>query len=277
MVLKQKTLVKEIAYEGTGLHSGLPVTMTLRPATADTGIVFVRTDLPGNPSVKATPANVTNTNRATTLESGEAKVFTVEHLLAAFYGLGIDNCYVELNSPEPPIGDGSAAVFVDLMQTAGVKELAAERKVYAVKQAHTVYDGDRYILIVPYDGLRVTFTSVNNHPLLGTQQVDIDIDSDVFVSEISPARTIGFMSELKQLQAMGLAKGGNVDNVLVYDDTKCLSVPRFDDELVRHKILDILGDLFLLGPIKGHIIALKSSHELNSRLAREILQEMKED
>lgn len=277
MVLKQKTLLKPIQYKGTGLHSGLPVNMTLRPAEAGTGIVFVRTDLPGAPSVKAIAANVTSTNRATTLEDGEAKVFTVEHLLAAFYGLQIDNCFVELDSPEPPVGDGSAAVFTDLMKEAGIKELDADRAVYAVKQSHAIYDKDRYILIVPYDGLRVTFTSVNSHPLLGTQQVDILLNSDNFETDIAPARTIGFMSELKQLQAMGLAKGGSLENVLVYDETTCLSVPRFDDELVRHKILDVLGDLFLLGPIKGHIIALKSSHELNSRLAREILAEMKEN
>lgn len=277
MVLKQKTLLKPIQYKGTGLHSGLPVTMTLRPAEANTGIVFIRTDLPGQPSVKAIAANVTSTNRATTLEDGDAKVFTVEHLLAAFYGLQIDNCYVELDSPEPPVGDGSAAVFVDLMKSAGIDVLDAHRAVYAVKRSHAIYDGDRYIVILPYDGLRVTFTSVNSHPLLGTQQVDILLNSENFETDISPARTIGFMNELEQLQAMGLAKGGSIENVLVYDDTKCLSAPRFDDELVRHKILDVLGDLFLLGPIKGHIIALKSSHELNSRLAREILQEMKED
>lgn len=277
MVLKQKTLSKAIEYKGTGLHSGLPVTMTLRPAEADTGIVFIRTDLPGKPSVKATAANVTSTNRATTLEDGEVKVFTVEHLLAAFYGLQIDNCYVELDSPEPPVGDGSAAVFVDLMKTAGITVLDAQRAVYAVKRSHAIYDGDRYIVILPYDGLRVTFTSVNSHPLLGTQQVDILLNSENFETDISPARTIGFMNELEKLQAMGLAKGGSLENVLVYDDTKCLSVPRFDDELVRHKILDVLGDLFLLGPIRGHIIALKSSHELNSRLARDILKEMKED
>ncbi|MBS4913584.1 MAG: UDP-3-O-[3-hydroxymyristoyl] N-acetylglucosamine deacetylase [Veillonella sp.] len=277
MVLKQKTLLKPIQYKGTGLHSGLPVTMTLRPAEAGTGIVFIRTDLPGAPSVKAIAANVTSTNRATTLEDGEAKVFTVEHLLAAFYGLQIDNCYVELDSPEPPVGDGSAAVFTDLMKEAGIEELDADRAVYAVKRSHAIYDKDRYILIVPYDGLRVTFTSVNSHPLLGTQQVDILLNSENFETDIAPARTIGFMSELKQLQEMGLAKGGSLENVLVYDETTCLSVPRFDDELVRHKILDVLGDLFLLGPIKGHIIALKSSHELNSRLAREILAEMKEN
>lgn len=277
MVLKQKTLLKPIQYKGTGLHSGLPVTMTLRPAKANTGIVFIRTDLPGQPSVKAIAANVTSTNRATTLEDGEAKVFTVEHILAAFYGLQIDNCYVELDSPEPPVGDGSAAVFVDLMKTAGIDVLDAQRAVYAVKRSHAIYDGDRYIVILPYDGLRVTFTSINSHPLLGTQQVDILLNSENFETDISPARTIGFMNELEQLQAMGLAKGGSIENVLVYDDTKCLSVPRFDDELVRHKILDVLGDIFLLGLIKGHIIALKSSHELNSRLAREILKEMKED
>ncbi|WP_288191025.1 UDP-3-O-acyl-N-acetylglucosamine deacetylase [uncultured Veillonella sp.] len=277
MILQQKTLCKEIQYKGTGLHSGQPVTMTLKPAEANTGIVFVRTDLPGAPCVKAVAENVTNTMRATTLENGDAKVVTVEHLLAAFYGLEIDNCYVELDSPEPPVGDGSAEVFVGLMKDAGIKTLDAERTLYHVKQSHAVYDGDKFIAIMPYDGLRVTFTSINPHPLLGTQQADFTVTPDVFDTEIASARTIGFVKEIEQLQAMGLAKGGNTDNVLVYDDETCLSVPRFDDELVRHKILDILGDLFLLGPITGHIIAVKSSHALNSALAHKILDEIKED
>ena len=266
MILQQKTLCKEIQYKGTGLHSGQPVMMTLKPAEANTGIVFVRTDLPGAPCVKAVAENVTNTMRATTLENGDAKVVTVEHLLAAFYGLEIDNCYVELDSPEPPVGDGSAEVFVGLMKDAGIKTLDAERTLYHVKQSHAVYDGDKFIAIMPYDGLRVTFTSINPHPLLGTQQADFTVTPDVFDTEIASARTIGFVKEIEQLQAMGLAKGGNTDNVLVYDD-----------ELVRHKILDILGDLFLLGPITGHIIAVKSSHALNSALAHKILDEMKED
>ncbi len=277
MLLQQKTLNEEITYQGVGLHSGLPVTMTFKPAAADTGIVFVRTDLPDCPSVKAEPANVTNTMRATTLEAGAAKVLTVEHVVAAFSGLGIDNCNVEVDSPEPPVGDGSAAVFVDLIEKAGIVTLDAVRNVHKVKRSHSIYDGDRFIVILPYDGLRVTFTSINPHPLLGTQQVDVTLDTDVFKKEISSARTVGFMKELEQLQAAGLAKGGSLENVLVYDDTKCLSVPRFDDELVRHKILDILGDLFLLGPIQGHIIALKSSHELNSKLAKSVLEELKED
>ena len=220
--------------------------------------------------------NVTNTMRATTLENGEAKVFTVEHILAAFSAMNIDNCYIEMDSPEPPVGDGSSAVFVDLIEKAGFDIQTAERRVYKVKQSHAVYDEDRFIVILPYDGYRMTFTSINSHPLLGTQQCDFEVTPEYFKEHIGPARTIGFMKELEQLQAMGLAKGGNLDNALVYDDEKCLSVPRFDDELVRHKALDVIGDLFLLGPIEGHVIALKSSHELNSRLAHSIMEEIRE-
>ena len=147
---------------------------------------------------------------------------------------------------------------------------------YKVKRSHSIYDGDRFILIVPYDGYRVTFTSINPHPLLGTQQCDFDVTPEYFKEHIARARTIGFVKELEQLQAMGLAKGGSTDNALVYDDTTCLSVPRFEDELVRHKALDVIGDLYLLGPIEGHVIALKSSHELNSRLAHSIIEEIRE-
>lgn len=277
MTVKQQTIKKAIEYTGIGLHSGEPVLMTFKPAPENTGIVFVRTDLEGQPSVKAHISNVTNTMRATTLESGHAKVFTVEHVMAAFSGLGIDNCIVEMNSLEPPVGDGSAAVFVDLIEQAGILEQATERQVYRIKKMHAVYDGDRFILALPYDDYRITFTSVNNHPLLGTQQCDQVLGIDCFKTEIASARTIGFMKELEQLQAMGLAKGGSLENALVYDDEKCLSVPRFEDELVRHKTLDVMGDLYLLGSIKAHIIAQKSSHELNARLARLIVEEIQED
>lgn len=275
MLLKQQTIKNDIQYRGEGLHSGLPVTMVLKPAPENTGIVFIRTDLPGKPQVKASIENVTNTMRATTLECGEAKVFTVEHVLAAFYGMQVDNCYVELDSVEPPIADGSAAVFVKLLQEAGIVEQEAPRTVYHVSGAYGAYEDDKFITIKPYDGLRVTFTSINSHPLLGTQYADFEVTPESFEKEIAPARTIGFTKEIEQLQAMGLAKGGNTDNVIVYDETKCLSVLRFDDELVRHKILDVLGDLFLLGPITGHIIAVKSSHALNSKLAKEVLKEQK--
>ena len=272
----QQTIGKEITYQGIGLHSGEPVTMTFKPAPEHTGIIFIRTDLDGHPSVKADIDHVTNTMRATTLEDGLAKVFTVEHVMAAFSGLHIDNCYVEMDSPEPPVGDGSSAVFVDLIEQAGIVKQDAERQVYTIQEAHTVYDGDRFIVIVPYDGYRMTFTSINSHPLLGTQQCDYEIRPDVFKEHICRARTIGFLKELEQLRAMGLAKGGSVENAVVYDDTKCLSKVRYEDELVRHKVLDIMGDLYLLGPIKGHVIALKSSHELNARLSRSIMKEIRE-
>ena len=265
----QQTIKQAVSYQGIGLHSGEPVNMVFKPAPENTGIVFVRTDIEGHPSVRAHIDNVTNTMRATTLENGEAKVFTVEHVMAAFSAMNIDNCYIEMDSPEPPVGDGSSAVFIGLIEEAGIQEQTAPRQVYKVTRSHAIYDGDRFVVILPYDGYRITFTSINSHPLLGTQHCD-------FKEHISAARTIGFMKELEQLQAMGLAKGGNLDNALVYDDEKCLSVPRFDDELVRHKALDVMGDLFLLGPIEGHVIALKSSHELNSRLARSIMEEIRE-
>ena len=277
MIRQQRTLAKEVHYEGIGLHSGLPVKMTLRPAEADTGIVFVRTDLEGTPSVRAAAANVTNTMRATTLESGAAKVFTVEHLMSAFSGMEVDNCYVDLDSPEPPIADGGAAVFVGLIEDAGAVDQGVPADVYAVKRSHAVYDGDRFIAILPYDGFRITFTSMNPHPMLGTQHSDFTMTPEIFAREIAPARTIGFTKELEALQAMGLAKGGSTENALVYDEESCLSVPIFEDELVRHKILDIMGDLFLLGCIRGHIVTVKSSHDLNARLARKIAEEMKEE
>ena len=275
--MKQQTISKAISYEGAGLHSGLPVQMRILPSEPNTGITFVRTDLPGTPSVKADIRNVTNTMRATTLEDGEAKVFTVEHILAAFYGMAIDNCVIELNSPEPPIADGGSSTFVQLIKDAGIVEQEVDRHVYVVKESHGIYEEDKFIIIRPYDGFRVTFTSINSHPMLGTQHADYEINPDVFSTEIAPARTIGFTKEIKQLQAMGLAKGGSTENVIVYDDTTCLSELNFPDELVRHKILDILGDLFLVGHLKGHIIAVKSSHNLNSRLSREILKEMQEE
>ena len=274
--MPQQTIKQAIQYKGNGLHSGEPVTMVFKPATENTGIVFVRTDLAGSPSVRAHIDNVTNTMRATTLENGDAKVFTIEHVMAAFSAMQVDNCYIELASPETPVGDGSSAVFVELLESAGIVQQQAERSVYKVKRSHSIYDGDRFIIILPYDGYRMSFTSINSHPLLGTQHCDYEITPSTFKTEISPARTIGFVKELEQLQAMGLAKGGNTDNALVYDDETCLSIPRFDDELVRHKVLDVIGDLFLLGPLEGHIIALKSSHELNSRLSRSIMEEIRE-
>jgi UDP-3-O-[3-hydroxymyristoyl] N-acetylglucosamine deacetylase len=267
----QTTIAQEVIYTGIGLHSGLNVTITLKPAPADSGIVFVRADLSGHPAVRANATQVTNTLRATTLEDGPAKVFTIEHLMAAFSGLEVDNCVVDMTSPEPPVGDGSALIFVNLIQQVGIVTLTTERKILKVVKEHTVRVDDRFITILPYDGLRITFTSINSHPLLGVQFGDYEITPEIFCQEIAAARTIGFMNEVDALKAQGLAKGGSLENVVVYDDTKVLTPLRFSDELVRHKILDVVGDMALAGRVEGHIIAVKSGHALNTVLARQLL------
>jgi UDP-3-O-[3-hydroxymyristoyl] N-acetylglucosamine deacetylase len=267
----QTTLQNTVDYTGIGLHSGKDVTIVLKPATADTGIVFARVDLPGAPRVKATASNVTGTMRATTLEDGDAKVFTVEHLLAAFFAMGVDNCLVEISSVEPPVADGSSLPFVRLIEKAGVVEQAAPRVFVNITESMTVRQPDKFITVLPYDGLRISFTSVNAHPLIGVQFGDYEITPDLFVKEIAPARTIGFMHEVAALQQQGLALGGSLENAVVYDDQSLLTPLRFPDELVRHKILDVIGDLALSGRIRGHVIAVKSSHALNTALAKQIL------
>ena len=268
---KQVTLASEVSYSGAGLHSGKNVTITLKPGEPDMGVVFIRTDLPGQPDIHARAELVTSTLKATTLSENGAQVFTVEHLLGALFAMGVDNCRIEMDSPEPPVTDGSGLVFAQLVQQAGRRSQDAARIIRVINRTFSVYDGDKFIVLVPYDGTRVSFTSVNPHPLLGTQYYDLVLDEDTFLKEIAPARTIGFMREVEQMRKMGLGLGGNLENALVYDDTKCLSVPRFPDELVRHKILDVLGDLSLIGPWQGHIIAVKSGHSYNSQLAKQIV------
>ena len=268
---KQVTLASGVSYSGAGLHSGKNVTITLKPGEPDMGVVFIRTDLPGQPEIHARAELVTSTLKATTLSENGAQVFTVEHLLGALFAMGVDNCRIEMDSPEPPVTDGSGLVFAQLVQQAGRRSQDAARIIRVINRTFSVYDGDKFIVLVPYDGTRVSFTSVNPHPLLGTQYYDLVLDEDTFLKEIAPARTIGFMREVEQMRKMGLGLGGNLENALVYDDTKCLSVPRFPDELVRHKILDVLGDLSLIGPWQGHIIAVKSGHSYNSQLAKQIV------
>ena len=267
----QTTIGRMVTYTGIGLHSGQNVTIRLNPAPVNTGIVFARVDLPGAPQVKAQAENVTAAMRATTLESGPAKVFTVEHLLAAFSAMQLDNCLIEIDSVEPPVADGSSLPFVALIQQAGLTVQTELRRVLTVETAQIVRQEDRFIAILPYDGLRISFTSTNPHPLLGVQFGDYEITPETFVKEIAPARTIGFMHEVEALQAQGLALGGSLDNAVVYDDKNVLTPLRFTDELVRHKILDVIGDLALAGCIRGHIIAVKSGHALNTALAKKIL------
>ncbi len=266
----QHTICKALSYSGIGLHSGKEVLMTLKPADVNTGIVFVRTDLPGCPQIRALAENVSSTVKATTLSENGAEVFTVEHLMGALAMMEIDNIIIEMSSPEPPVTDGSAKVFCELLEEAGVEEQQAERKVYAVDKAFAVYDNDRYITILPYDGYRISFTSINKHPLLGTQYFDVLLDKETFKKEIMAARTVAFTEELEMLRKMGLGLGGSLENVVVFDKDKILSEPRFEDELIRHKILDVIGDLYLLGPIKAHVIAVKTGHAFNSQIAKQI-------
>ncbi len=184
-IVAQTTLAHDVSYNGIGLHAANEVHMVLRPAPADTGIVFIRTDLPGRPSVQAHLTNVTNTMRATTLENGEAKVFTVEHLLSALSGMEVDNCFVEMDSVEPPVADGSSLTFVKLIEEAGIRDLDAPRRLLAVQKQHLVQEDDKFIAIVPYDGFRITFTSINPHPMLGVQFLDTTITKESYVRDIS--------------------------------------------------------------------------------------------
>lgn len=267
---KQHTLKQAASCDGIGLHSGKLVEMTLRPAPVDTGIVFVRTDLEGHPQVHAVASNITATTRATTLTENGASVTTIEHLMAALAILKIDNCYVEMSAAEPPVGDGSAQAFIDKIQKAGIQEQDGERQVYHVDRAFSHYDGDRSIVVLPYEGFRITFTSINPHPLLGTQVLDVEDKGDCFLKKVAAARTVAFEEEIAQLRKMGLGLGGNLDNVVVFGKDKVLSKLRFPDELIRHKILDVIGDMYLLGPIHAHIICMKSGHAFNDNVSRQI-------
>ncbi len=269
---KQTTIAHEVSYSGIGLHSGLEVHMKLLPAPENTGLIFVRTDLPGQPCIAAQARNVAATVRATTIEENGAKVFTIEHLMSALHIAGIDNCRIEMDAEEPPVADGCSETFYRLLLEAGVSEQEAPRHIIEIDRVYRIDDDEhrRFVMVVPYDGFRVTFTSLNPHALVGLQFEDFHIDSDTYLREIAPARTIAYEKEIEALRQMGLGRGGTLENVIVYNDEKWLNKLRYEDELVRHKILDVIGDLRLAGPIRGHVIAVASGHALNTQLARKI-------
>lgn len=269
---KQRTLKTEVSYTGIGLHSGREVHATLKPAPEDTGIVFVRKDLSGEPQIHAKAQNVTSTLRATTVEENGNKVFTIEHLMSAFHAHRIDNAYVELDSEEPPVADGASLVFFELMAKAGIAEQAKDRKEIVIDKVYRIDDEKtgRFVMVLPYDGFRVSFTSLNPHKLIGVQYEDFHIDEAVYHKEIAPARTIAYEKEIQALREMGLGLGGSLENVIVYNDEGWLNPLHFEDELVRHKILDVIGDLRLAGIIRGHVIAAASGHALNTQLAKKI-------
>lgn len=269
---KQRTLKTEVSYTGIGLHSGREVHATLKPAPEDTGIVFVRKDLSGEPQIHAKAQNVTSTLRATTVEENGNKVFTIEHLMSAFHAHRIDNAYVELDSEEPPVADGASLVFFELMAKAGIVEQAKDRKEIVIDKVYRIDDEKtgRFVMVLPYDGFRVSFTSLNPHTLIGVQYEDFHVDEAVYHKEIAPARTIAYEKEIQALREMGLGLGGSLENVIVYNDEGWLNPLHFEDELVRHKILDVIGDLRLAGIIRGHVIAVASGHALNTQLAKQI-------
>ena len=264
----QTTIAAPVSYTGVGLHSGKDVTMKLQPAEADTGIVFTRVDLPGQPQVEAKAENVTSTLRATTIEDNGIKMFTIEHVMSALHGAGIDNVEICINAEEPPVADGSSREFFQLLQKAGIRQLDRARQEIVIDQLYRVDDGGKFVLALPYDGFRVSFTSINPHPLIGIQYGDYEITEENYLKEIAPARTIAYEKEVEALHKMGLGLGGTLENVIVYNDEGWMNPLIYPDELVRHKILDLVGDLRLAGIVKGHFVAVKSGHALNTTMSK---------
>ncbi len=277
-MLKQRTLSNVIRATGVGLHTGEKVFLTLKPAPVDTGIVFYRVDLDQPVEIKATTESVTETVMSTTIESNGVKISTVEHLMSAFAGLGVDNAYVELSTHEVPIMDGSAAPFVFLLQSAGIAEQNKAKKFIRIKKPLEVRDGDKWVRFEPFDGFKVTFTIDFDHPIFknSVQHATVDFSTTSFIKEVSRARTFGFMDDLETLRKAGLARGGSIDNAIVMDSFNILNDDglRYKDEFVKHKILDAVGDLYLLGhPLVGAFSAHKSGHALNNQILRQLLAE----
>jgi UDP-3-O-[3-hydroxymyristoyl] N-acetylglucosamine deacetylase len=275
-MVRQRTLKNVIRATGVGLHTGQKVFLTLRPAAADTGIVFRRVDLEQPVEIKADPHHVGDTRLSTTLVQDDVRVSTVEHLLAAFAGLGIDNAYVDVSAPEVPIMDGSAGPFVFLIQSAGVEEQNRPKRFIRIKQPLEVRDGDKVARFEPYDGFKVEFSIEFDHPAFNdrSKRAQVDFSTSSFVKEVSRARTFGFLREIEYLRQNNLALGGSLDNAVVVDEFRVLNEEglRFEDEFVKHKILDAIGDLYLLGhtligAFKGH----KSGHALNNQLLRALV------
>ncbi len=277
-MLKQRTLKSLIRASGVGLHSGVKVTMALRPAAPDTGIVFRRVDLPQPVEIRADALLVGDTRMCSCLEVDGVKVGTVEHLMSAFAGLGIDNAYVDLDAAEVPILDGSAAPFVFLIQSAGIEEQPAAKKFIRVTRPIEVRDGDKWARFEPYDGYKLTFSIIFNHPAIdkSAQSVSVDFAEQSYTREVARARTFGFMQDVEMLRENGLALWGGLENAIVLDEYRVLNSDglRYGDEFVKHKVLDAVGDLYLLGhPLLAAFTAHKSGHALNNMLARQLLQE----
>jgi UDP-3-O-[3-hydroxymyristoyl] N-acetylglucosamine deacetylase len=277
-MIRQRTLRNAIKATGIGLHTGKKVYLTLNPAPVNTGIVFRRVDLDPVVVIPARAENVGDTMLSTSLVAGNERVSTVEHLLSAMAGLGIDNAFVDVSAPEVPIMDGSAGPFVFLIQSAGIEEQNAAKKFIRIKRQVTVEDGDKVASFLPFEGFKVSFTIDFDHPVFNdrTAHAELDFSSTSFVKEVSRARTFGFMHEIEYLRSKGLAQGGSVDNAIVVDEYRILNQDglRYDDEFVKHKVLDAIGDLYLLGySLIGEFRAYKSGHALNNASLRALISQ----
>ncbi|GEK71713.1 MULTISPECIES: UDP-3-O-acyl-N-acetylglucosamine deacetylase [Halomonas] len=276
-MIRQRTLKNVIRATGVGLHSGKKVYLTLRPAPVDTGIVFVRTDLDPEVQIPASADSVTDTTLCTALSKDGVKVATVEHLMSALAGLGIDNAYVDVSAPEVPIMDGSAGPFVFLIQSAGIAEQNAAKKFIRIKREVVVRDGEKEAIFLPHQGFKVSFAIDFDHPVFEAQKqsAEVDFSTTSFVKEVSRARTFGFMRDLEYLRSNNLALGGSLDNAIVVDDYRIVNEGglRYDDEFVKHKVLDAIGDLYQLGhSLIGEFRGVKSGHALNNQLCRALME-----
>jgi len=274
--MKQRTILREVSTKGTSLHTGEEVHLTFKPAPEDHGVVFRRIDLYGKPEIRANVEHITELVRSTTLTSGHAKVHTVEHVLSALSGLGIDNVLVELDASEPPILDGSSKPFVLLLQQAEATDQKSERKYFVLKEPVCISEGNRSIIALPYDGLKITCTSADDRGI-HTQHLSLDIDPETYAAQIAPARTFTIYEDIEELLKLGKIQGGSLDSAIVIKGDKIISKEplRFKDEFVRHKMLDIIGDVSLLGmPLKAHIVAVRPGHALNAKLTAALHKEM---
>lgn len=275
-MIRQRTLRNVIRATGVGIHSGEKVFMTLRPAAPDAGVIFRRVDLPEPVEIRACAENVGDTSMSTTLTEGDVRVATVEHLLSAIAGLGIDNCYVDLTAPEVPIMDGSAGPYVFLLQSAGIEEQDRPKKFIRIKKPVIVEDGDKWARFEPFEGFKVGFEIDFKHPVFqrSSTRAEVDFSTTSFVKEVSRARTFGFMKDIEMLRERNLVLGGSMDNAIVLDDYRVLNEDglRYEDEFVKHKILDAIGDLYLLGhSLIGAFHGYKSGHQLNNMLLRKLI------
>lgn len=274
MDYRQRTVRDDVSCTGIGLHSGEKVRLTIKPAPPDTGIKFIRKDASHNRVIRAHFDNVVDTHLSTTIGYNGTRVSTIEHLMAAFFGLGIDNARVEIDGPEVPIMDGSSAPFVFLLKSVGIKEQKKPKYFIVLKKTLRVRDGNKSIAIHPSKELKISYTIDFNHPMLKDQKYELHFSGKDFITEISRARTFGFLSDVQALREAGLGLGGSLDNAIIIDDFRILNEDglRYKDEFVRHKILDFLGDIAILGaPIIGHFVVERSGHSLNQAILRKLI------